>query len=164
MSGLSVDLPIATERLMLRAHRMDDLVDLVRFHGDPEVVRYVPWPVRDREATEETLRTKLGQQERARKELRELILITDDEKARRELIEKLAELEGTDSAEVASEIFEARKRFEAEWLADRPYMPASLYILIGPTPKPGFDPADLATGGRELVGTDLVAPVEPMQP
>ena len=37
---------------MLRAHRMDDLDDLARFHGDPEVVRYVPWPVRDRAATE----------------------------------------------------------------------------------------------------------------
>ncbi len=61
MSGLAVDLPIETERLLLRAHRMDDLDDLARFHGDPEVVRYVPWPVRDRAATEETLRAKLGQ-------------------------------------------------------------------------------------------------------
>ncbi|MCF6376697.1 GNAT family N-acetyltransferase [Nocardioides KLBMP 9356] len=61
MSGLPVDLPLTTDRLVLRAHRMDDLDDLVRFHGDPEVVRYVPWPVRDREATEETLRAKLGQ-------------------------------------------------------------------------------------------------------
>ncbi len=110
------------------------------------------------------LRTKLGQKERAKNELRELLLITDDEKARGELLEKLAELEGTDSAEVASEILEARKQFEAQWRADRPYMPASLYILIGPTPKPGFDPVDLATGGRELVGTELVAPVEPLQP
>ena len=61
MSGLDVALPLETERLLLRAHTMADLDDLVRFHADPEVVRYVPWPVRDREATEETLRTKLGQ-------------------------------------------------------------------------------------------------------
>lgn len=61
MSGLALDLPIETQRLVLRAHRMDDLDDLARFHGDPEVVRYVPWPVRDRAATEEALRTKLGQ-------------------------------------------------------------------------------------------------------
>ncbi len=60
MSGLALDLPIETERLVLRAHRMDDLDDLTVFHGDPDVVRYVPWPVRDRAATEETLRTKLG--------------------------------------------------------------------------------------------------------
>ena len=63
MSGLPVDLPITTERLLLRAHRMEDLDDLVAFHGDPEVVRFVPWPVRDRAATEETLRVKTIQTE-----------------------------------------------------------------------------------------------------
>jgi RimJ/RimL family protein N-acetyltransferase len=40
---------------------MDDLDDLARFHGDPEVVRHVPWPLRDRAATEEILQVKLGQ-------------------------------------------------------------------------------------------------------
>lgn len=63
MSGLDVPLPITTDRLVLRGHRLDDLDDLARFHGDPEVVRYVPWPVRDRAATEETLRVKLTQTE-----------------------------------------------------------------------------------------------------
>ncbi|GAB2476529.1 GNAT family N-acetyltransferase [Jatrophihabitans fulvus] len=56
-----LDLPIVTERLLLRAHVMDDLSDLAQFHGDPEVVRYIPWPVRDRQATEVALRTKLAQ-------------------------------------------------------------------------------------------------------
>ncbi|NYE35335.1 RimJ/RimL family protein N-acetyltransferase [Nocardioides cavernae] len=63
MTGLAVELPIGTERLLLRPHRMDDLDDLVAFHGDPDVVRHVPWPVRDRAATEETLRVKLTQTE-----------------------------------------------------------------------------------------------------
>ena len=61
--GLPVRLPIETERLVLRAHRTSDLDDLVAFHGDPEVVRFVPWPVRDRAATEEALRAKLTQTE-----------------------------------------------------------------------------------------------------
>lgn len=61
MSGLAVDLPIETERLVLRAHRSEDLDDLAHFHSDPEVVRYVPWPVRDRASTAETLEAKLGQ-------------------------------------------------------------------------------------------------------
>ena len=61
MTGLTPPLPLATERLLLRPHRLEDLHDLVRFHSDPEVVRYVPWPVRDRAATEETLRVKLDQ-------------------------------------------------------------------------------------------------------
>ena len=61
--GLPVRLPVETERLLLRAHRASDLDDLLAFHGDPEVVRFVPWPVRDRTATEETLQVKLTQTE-----------------------------------------------------------------------------------------------------
>ena len=61
MTGLNPPLPVETERLLLRPHRPEDLDDLVRFHSDPDVVRYVPWPVRDRAATEETLQVKLGQ-------------------------------------------------------------------------------------------------------
>lgn len=110
------------------------------------------------------LRSKLGQQDRAKSGLRELILITDDISARQALLEKLAELEGSDSADVASEVLEERRQFEAKWRRERPYIPASLYILIGPTPRPGFDPADLATGGRDLVGADFVAPIEPLAP
>ncbi|WP_350347626.1 GNAT family protein [Agromyces sp. G08B096] len=55
--------PILTERLALRPHRADDLDDLVEFHGDPEVVRFLPWPLRDREATRAALEVKLGQGE-----------------------------------------------------------------------------------------------------
>ncbi|MCW2530409.1 MAG: GCN5-related N-acetyltransferase [Pseudonocardiales bacterium] len=54
------DFPIQTARLDLRPHRMSDLDDLVEFHSDPGVVRYIPWPVRDREATRATLRDKLA--------------------------------------------------------------------------------------------------------
>lgn len=61
MTGLRPQYPIATERLLLRPHRPDDLEDLLAFHGDPDVVRYLPWPVRDREATAAALRPKLAQ-------------------------------------------------------------------------------------------------------
>jgi RimJ/RimL family protein N-acetyltransferase len=63
VSELALTLPIGTERLVLRPHRMTDLDDLAAFHGDADVVRYVPWPLRDRAATEETLRVKLTQTE-----------------------------------------------------------------------------------------------------
>jgi RimJ/RimL family protein N-acetyltransferase len=52
--------PILTERLALRPHRESDLDDLVEFHGDPEVTRYIPWPIRDREQTREALDEKLS--------------------------------------------------------------------------------------------------------
>lgn len=53
--------PIRTDRLVLRPHRADDLDDLVRFHSDTEVTRYIPWPARDRAQTELALTTKLSQ-------------------------------------------------------------------------------------------------------
>lgn len=59
--GLRPDYPLRTERLVLRPHRRDDLDDLYAFHSLPEVVRYVPWPVRDREQTRVALEAKLDQ-------------------------------------------------------------------------------------------------------
>lgn len=53
--------PILTPRLALRPHRADDLDDLLEFHSDPEVVRFLPWPLRDREATNAALTPKLDQ-------------------------------------------------------------------------------------------------------
>jgi RimJ/RimL family protein N-acetyltransferase len=59
--GLSPAYPLRTARLDLRPHRRDDLEDLLAFHSQPEVVRYVPWPVRDREQTRTALEAKLAQ-------------------------------------------------------------------------------------------------------
>lgn len=58
----SPDLPIRTPRLELRPHRSADLDDLLVYHSDPEVVRYIPWPVRDRVQTAAALdsRTRQG--------------------------------------------------------------------------------------------------------
>ena len=53
--------PIVTARLRLRPHRPDDLEDLLVFHADPVVTRYIPWPVRTREQTREALAVKLHQ-------------------------------------------------------------------------------------------------------
>lgn len=59
MPGLQPTYPLRTERLDLRPHRMEDLDDLCAFHSRPEVVRYTPWPVRDREQTRAALEAKL---------------------------------------------------------------------------------------------------------
>jgi RimJ/RimL family protein N-acetyltransferase len=53
--------PVRTARLNLRPHRLSDLDDLLAFHSDPEVVRYIPWPVRDRDQTRVALEAKLDQ-------------------------------------------------------------------------------------------------------
>jgi RimJ/RimL family protein N-acetyltransferase len=55
------DIPLATERLILRPHTLGDLDDLTVFHSDPEVTRYIPWPVRTRDQTLDALVMKVGQ-------------------------------------------------------------------------------------------------------
>ena len=52
-------LPIVTERLILRVHEHGDLDDMLEFHSDPEVVRYLPWPIRTRSQVAEALGPKL---------------------------------------------------------------------------------------------------------
>lgn len=108
----------------------------------------------DAATTAAVLRTRLGQRQRAIDGLREMLLVTGDDLARRRILDKLAELSKTDAGEVAAEIFEARKRFDAAWRRDRPAITATMYILLGPRPAPGFDLRDLATGGRDLVVPD----------
>jgi hypothetical protein len=108
-----------------------------------------------------TMRTRLGQRQRAIDGLREMLLVTDNDRARARLLDKLADLEHGSANALASELLEARHRFEAAWLADRPAVPASMYLLIGPPLAPSFDLEDLATGGRELVGTQPVERLDP---
>jgi tetratricopeptide (TPR) repeat protein len=107
------------------------------------------------------MRTKLGQRDRAISGLREMLLITTDKAARERIIEKLAKLEESDSAEIAGEIYEERKRFDAAWQRDRPSIRSTMYVLLGPRLGGGFDLGDLATGGADLVGS---APVEKLEP
>ena len=44
-----------SERLVLRPLTFEDLDELLPFHSDPEVVRFIPWPVRDRDQVIEWL-------------------------------------------------------------------------------------------------------------
>lgn len=101
-----------------------------------------------------TVRTQLGQKQRAIDGLRELLVITDDLGARQQILDKLAELEGADSADLASELLELRRKFLDAWKRDRPYMPPSLYVLLGARRPPGFDLGELATGGLPAVASE----------
>jgi len=109
-----------------------------------------------------TMRTRLGQHQRAVDGLREMLLVTDDASVRERLLAKLADLENTSASELAADLLDARHRFEAGWLAVRPAVPLTIYVLIGPPLRPGFDLADLATGGRDLVGVQPEERLEPL--
>lgn len=74
-------LPLLTPRLALRAFRDDDVDAVLRIHGDPEAVRYVPYPPRDRDGVVGVLRRKTTSTElRADGDLLELAVVrrTDD--------------------------------------------------------------------------------------
>jgi hypothetical protein len=110
-----------------------------------------------------TMRTRLGQHQRAVDGLREMLLVTDDASVRERLLAKLADLENTSASELAADLLDARRRFEAGWLAARPAVPLTMYVLIGRPLRPGFDLADLATGGRDLVGAQPEERLEPLE-
>jgi hypothetical protein len=103
------------------------------------------------------MRTKLGEHERAVQGLREMLLLTTDTAAEQRLIAKLAELEKRDSDELAVEISAARLRFTRAWQADRPLLPATMYVLLGPRLDAAFDLTRTATGGRDLLQIDQTA-------
>lgn len=109
------------------------------------------------------LRTRLGQHQRAIDGLREMLLITGDDSARQRILDELAKLENADASALAGEIQEQRRRFDSAWHRDRPSLSASFYVLLGPRPAPGFDMADLATGGRELIGSEPIEVLEPLE-
>lgn len=109
------------------------------------------------------MRTKMGQRDRAVAGLRELLLVTNDETTRRRLIEDLAKIEERDAASIAGEIHEQRRMFDRQWRSQRPVVTASMYILVGPRSKPGFDMTELATGGRDLTVQQASEPLEPLE-
>ncbi len=110
-----------------------------------------------------TMYTKLGQHDLAVRNLREMILLTTDIDARKRLIDKLAKLEDADADEIAAETYEQLHAFLAAWKRDRPALPATMYVLLGPRLGPqAFDPTDLATGGRDLIGASQPERLEPL--
>ncbi len=90
-----------------------------------------------------SLRTRLGQKDRALRELREMILTTENEQAREQLQARYAAL----ASEAASEDLAAEARkLDQEWKAHLPYTSRTTYILLGPPPPAGIDLGQLARG------------------
>jgi RimJ/RimL family protein N-acetyltransferase len=57
---LTPDLPIRTERLLLRLYTADDLDDVHDIQRRPDVVRYLYWGTRDRDQARDSLRKKIA--------------------------------------------------------------------------------------------------------
>ena len=99
------------------------------------------------------MRSKLGQMQQAIDGLREMILLTSNEDARKRMIARLATLESSNADAIANELELDRLRFTQAWHRERPRLPSTMYILLGKRIERGggFDLTDLATGGRDLV-------------
>lgn len=108
------------------------------------------------------MRTKLGQHERAVTGLREMLLVSSDESARRRILARLGDLEDANAEAIANELLQARQQFERRWKSERPALPATMYLLLGPHRPTRFELGDLATGGRDVFGARDEIEVLPM--
>jgi hypothetical protein len=99
-----------------------------------------------------TLRTQLGQKERALRELREMILTTTDEAARANLLERYERMA---SQELATALRSAQQDFATRWHSELPYAPASMFLLVG-EPAPVLSAPELLAGAatRDLTVAD----------
>lgn len=99
-----------------------------------------------------TIRTKLGQRERAKANLREMVLTTDNKKARQKLLDRIVYLD-QDTAD-ADELERFREQFDAAWHAEIPFAPAHWYVLLGDRSTTVIELDELATD-RDLFGADV---------
>jgi hypothetical protein len=91
-----------------------------------------------------SLRTKLGQKDRALRALREMILITEDPKARERLERQYA---GLASESAADELAAHARELDSAWKRDLPYVPRTTYLILGPPPPRVMDLDTILGGG-----------------
>ncbi len=106
------------------------------------------------------LQTELGQRDQAIRDLRELILYTTDRTSRDRLLRRLAALTRSSTESLRYELDVEGARFTDAWRRDRPELPATAYVLVGPPPSPWFDPATLA----DDPDVPVVEPIPPLPP
>lgn len=97
-----------------------------------------------------SLRTKLGQKERALQNLREMILITENKAAQEILIQRYTQIAQQDFPDEARR---AKEQLDEAWKREVPYAGPSMYILLGNKPSPVIDFDQLATA-QDLFGVN----------
>ena len=99
-----------------------------------------------------TMQSKMGRTQQAIDSLRSVILTTDNEDLRRRLYAQLAKLEKQSEGDLRFTLRAERKAFVDKWQRDRPALPATMYLLLGPHANPSVDVNDFAVI-RDLIGT-----------
>lgn len=103
----------------------------------------------DLATTAASMRSKLGQHERAVDSLRQMVLITDNQEARDKMLQRLR----VERPDLADEVERAAEALNEEWQRDMPSVPLDLYILLGPPPPRVIDFRRLATP-HDLFGAE----------
>jgi hypothetical protein len=95
----------------------------------------------DLATTAASMRSKLGQYQRALANLRQMIASTSDVSARTQML-KLVRVEDPG---LADELIDANQKLEELWHANLPMVPLDFFIVLGPRPSPVIDFRQLAT-------------------
>jgi DNA-binding TFAR19-related protein (PDSD5 family) len=121
-----------------------------------EEAMYKPNAPPDLATTAAAMRSKLGQHERALDALRQMILVTDNAKARDKMLDRVRE----SNPDLADAIEEAWLELRNTWMAEAPALPLDMFLLLGPEPSRVIDFRDLATP-HALFGADPDADPDP---
>jgi hypothetical protein len=95
-------------------------------------------------------RSELGQKERAIQDLKQRIMMTQNEEAKERM---LRHLEALTSEAVSAQLRESSESLLREWKQNHPSLPIDIYLQLGPRPARAIDFDDLATA-HDLFGTD----------
>ena len=156
-------LPMRVGEIYARGLKTDDPEQQKRWKA--EGARYLSRAVRLPDAPKGLgtyvahLQTEVGQREQAIRDLRELITYTTNTNHRDRLVKKLAALTNQPSEGIAYELDVERTRFQDAWRRDRPELPATMFVVLGPPLPAAFDLRDLAADPSERV-----EPIEPLPP
>jgi hypothetical protein len=101
----------------------------------------------DLATTAASMRSKLGQHQRALDNLRQMTLSTDDEEARENMLKRVRIADPG----LAEEIEQAVLGLQERWMANLPMVPLEFFIVLGEKPSPVIDFRQLATP-HELFG------------
>jgi hypothetical protein len=98
-----------------------------------------------------SLRTRLGQKERALHDLKEMVLSTDDAEARQKLLSKIGVTSG--DLDMVDEVAAARDALDQANQDHARNLPPDFFVLLGPPPPAVIDWRRLAAD-RDLVGAE----------
>jgi tetratricopeptide (TPR) repeat protein len=98
-----------------------------------------------------SLRTKMGQRERAIEDLREMILATEDTKIQKQLLVRYRQM--LDKPADADELEAFKNKMVSEMKTHLPYGPPALYLILGPPPSKRVD-LEAVAPVRDLFGSE----------